>query len=325
MFNWFRSKTNLASQLQHDGSFGYVGKAPWQPDFVKLNLNSREAIGMDHWFREGIARASRRDDWQQGQCLFFMAGSQDEANVIGVSLPSLDSHQRHYPFIGFVLCNSQHYQLHPAALLLQQGRSLSSLHQLTQSLSRAGSAPVMEPFADGLRDIALSLRAPTDLARQFDGFRHLPMSQLWRDIDMHGAARSQFVHNSCQLFRQLSLRGDQCSHLGFRFPMPSMAQEGIYVGAFWLHLIAMRLADRHWRPWFFYQWGDTVLSPSLTVFVRPPAASNFAAIWSSVATNHQVVDIAQLVANGELDPNACQLAELEHMSWFDAIRRWCKC
>ena len=325
MFNWLKSKQPTASRPESVAGFGYVGKTPQQADFVKYNLNTREAIGMDHWFREGIARSPRMGYGQQGQGLFFMAGNQDEANVIGVTLPSQDSHQRHYPFIGFVLCNNNYYQQHPAVLLLHQGDLLMSMHQLTGILKQASGPLAMERVAGGLQDIARSLGAPTDLVQEFDRFRQWPMSLLWEAVELHGADRSRFISGSCQLFRQLTERGSQRCHLGIRFPMSALTGGSMIIAAFWLHLMAMRLADRHWRPWFFYQWGDSRAVPSLTVFLRPPAASTLAALWQPGPDNHQVVDIAQLHVQGELAPSASQLAELEHMSMYDAMRRWCKC
>lgn len=327
MFTWFKSKKNLAALQAQMSNHGYVGKTRWQPDFVKLNVTTREAIALDHWIREGFAAASRQGAWlePQGHCIFFMAGSDEEAHVVGMIQPSLDSHQRSYPFTSFLLAKPSNFKQHPACLLLRHGQIFSLLNQLTIELCRAKDKGAMNGLSRGLNDLALSLQPPGDLGQLFDRFRRLPMSFLWQGISLQEGARARLIQCSCNLFSQLSERGNLREHTGIRFPMPGMADEAIWVAAFWLHLMAMRVADGHWRPWFFYHWGNERQAPGLIVFMRPAAASVFSALWGAVPDRSQVMDIEQLSLTTKPGDGARQLADLDNMSMYDALRRWCKC
>ncbi|WP_312000561.1 TagF domain-containing protein [Pseudoalteromonas sp. bablab_jr011] len=57
MFNLFTKKKQ--PMLVQQFAFGYMGKTPVRPDFVKLNISSRESVSFDHWLQEGFANINR--------------------------------------------------------------------------------------------------------------------------------------------------------------------------------------------------------------------------------------------------------------------------
>lgn len=332
MFGLFQKKKQPATGKLAELGHGYVGKTQLRPDFLKLNVCSRESISLDHWVQDGFTMSVRghggekAHEFEAATSLFFMAGNQDELSLLGVIQPSLDSCQRYYPFVSFIHCTQAVYKKHPACLFLGAQPVMDRLFDITAELFHANRLEQMAEEAQELRQVTKGVNIPLDLHQQINKFRQVPMSWLWQGIELATTpTRAAFIHQSSQILSAMASRGCRKNHLGVRFPLSSVKGEWALMAAFWLHLMTMRVADPHWRPWLFCHQSTDGQPASMTVFTRPVAASSFEGIWSPRLTTPGIIDIDLFAPRGAPSDAASQLASLDNMSMYDALRRWCKC
>ena len=84
------------------------------------------------------------------------------------------------------------------------------------------------------------------------------------------------------------------------------------------------VADHNWQPWFFYQLGCEDHAPSLTVFCRPVSASYFSSIWLNEDKSTQIIDLTNLPLSKVPSDYSINFADMDNVSVYDALRRWCK-
>ncbi|MDA8939763.1 type VI secretion system-associated protein TagF, partial [Pseudoalteromonas marina] len=89
-------------------------------------------------------------------------------------------------------------------------------------------------------------------------------------------------------------------------------------------LVASMVADHNWQPWFFYQLGDENQSPSLTIFCRPIPASYFNSVWECDKKSNDIIDLCNLKVEKQPSSQTLNFADMDNVSVYDALRRWCK-
>ncbi|WP_199608575.1 type VI secretion system-associated protein TagF [Flocculibacter collagenilyticus] len=331
MFSLFKNKKQSQPAIVRRDEHGYVGKTRLRPDFLKKNINSRESVALDHWIQEGFANANRQikiasNPASNGETsLFYMAGGESESSLVGVIKPSLDSSGRYYPFVSFVHCGQDVIKLHPSMLFMNNTQSIESLIGVTSSLHEADSTEKMDAVADHLKPIVEQFKQSPNINEQVNRFRQIPMSVLWQAIGYDDVNdRAQLIHESSAILQSMANRGCLRSQFGLRFPMPHFTHENAILGAFWLHLVTMIVADHNWRPWFFYHFNEQSQQTSMTIFARPVPASCFESIWHINTSTKSVVDLTSLTLNTECSEKAMSLAKMDNVSMYDALRRWCK-
>ncbi len=330
MFSIFKRKdNNQAKQQKYD--FGYLGKTKLRPDFIKLNINFRESVALDHWIQEGFAHVSREQVNQNlattsyADCLFFMSGTKEDSALLGLIQPSEDSSGRKYPFSSFVNCQQTAYKSHPSCLFLNATQAIEHLLGTTKQIFASGSVLEMESQASQLTQVANALKDEFHPHILIDEMRKIPMAEFWQAIGLADiSARASLIEESSLLLQSMANRGCLRSQFGLKLPMPEFSHQGAIIGAFWLHLITMMVADHNWQPWFFYHLGDQHNQPSITVFTRPVPASYFSAIWSPEIKTSGVIDLQKLKSTKAASAQSVELAGLDNMSMYDALRRWCK-
>ncbi|GAA0820332.1 hypothetical protein GCM10009111_25590 [Colwellia asteriadis] len=332
MFSLFKRNKVSAPAVLRKNEYGYLGKTAFKPDFLKFQVNSRESIALDHWIKEGFSYASRNSLQQKGTDtsfgltnLFFMAGNESEANLVGVIKPSIDSSGRHYPFVSFVNSGQELYRLHPAALFLHESNDFNHLYQLVDEVFSATSDEAMQKQASKLDHIVYALKQPARINQLLDKFRHIPMETLWNAVGIADVdVRALLIHESSLTLNSIANRGCLRSQQGLRFPMPCLGDSFELVAAFWLHLVTVVVADHNWRPWVFYQIGSCGSAASLTIFTTPMPPSYFDSIWSASSINNNIIDLQALNATEPLSEASLSLAKMNNVSMYDALRRWCK-
>ncbi|SFC95656.1 type VI secretion system-associated protein TagF [Pseudoalteromonas denitrificans] len=330
MFGLFKRKEENQIK-QHKFDFGFLGKTKLRPDFIKLNVNFREAVALDHWVQEGFAHVSRdqlslnKSQINLSASLFFMSGNEDDSALLGVIQPSEDSSGRKYPFSSFVTCGQTVYKAHPACLFLSASQAIEHFLATTYQVFSGVNVKEMEQNATALNQVATALKVPVEPHFLIESFRKIPMSEFWQAIGLSDIqARASLIEESSLLLKSMANRGCLRTQFGLKLPMPFFSHEGVVIGAFWLHLITMIVADHNWQPWFFYNLGDEQSAPSITIFTRPVPASYFSSIWLSNSKISGVIDLQNLIATKTASEQSVALAELDNMSMFDALRKWCK-
>jgi len=332
MFSLFKRNKAVIPEVLRKHEYGYLGKTELRPDFIKFQVNSRESIALDHWVKEGFSYASRSSLSSENQHstfgvtnLFFMAGNETEANLIGVITPSLDSSGRHYPFVSFVNTGQELYRMHPSALFLNDANDFNHLHQIVGEVFSASSDDEMEQQASKLEQVIYALKQPTNINQLLERFRHIPMETLWNSVGIESIeARALLIHESSLILQSIANRGCLRSQQGLRFPMPNLVDGFELIAAFWLHLVTVVVADHNWRPWIFYQIGRTGKPASLTIFTTPVPPSYFDCIWSESSAQNSIIDLNSLKSTQALPESSLSLAKMNNVSMYDALRRWCK-
>ncbi|MBU2894376.1 type VI secretion system-associated protein TagF [Colwellia sp. D2M02] len=332
MFGLFKRHKEVTPEVLRKNTYGYLGKTALKPDFIKFQVNSRESIALDHWIKEGFAYASRNSLQGNPQNntfgltnLFFMAGNDTEASLIGVITPSLDSSGRHYPFVSFINTGQELYRTHPAALFLNDSNDFNHLHQIVGEVFASSSDEEMQKQSSQLEHIVYGLKQPAVINQLLEKFRHIPMEALWTSVGIDDLeSRAVLIHESSLILKSIANRGCLRSQQGLRFPMPKLGDGFEVIAAFWLHLVTAVVADHNWRPWVFYQVGRDDKSASLTIFTTPMAPSYFDSIWSDASANNAIIELNALKATQSLSEASLSLAKMNNVSMYDALRRWCK-
>ncbi|MCJ8320805.1 MAG: type VI secretion system-associated protein TagF [Colwellia sp.] len=332
MFGLFKRNKEATPEVLRKNEYGYLGKTQLKPDFIKYQVDSRESIALDHWIKEGFAYALRNPIQNKVQHsdfgltnLFFMAGNETEASLVGVITPSVDSSGRHYPFVSFVNSGQELYRIHPAALFLNESNDFSHLHQVVNEVFAASSDDEMQKQSSKLEHIVYALKQPAHINQLLEKFRHIPMETLWSAIGITDIEeRALLIHESSLILKSIANRGCLRSQKGLSFPMPNLKDGFEIIAAFWLHLVTAIVADHNWRPWLFYQIGDKDRAANLTIFATPMPPSYFESIWSETTSTTAVVKLNMLKATQPLSASSLSLAKMNNVSMYDALRRWCK-
>ncbi len=331
MFGLFKRSKAVVPEVLRKNEYGYLGKTELRPDFIKFQVDSRESVALDRWVKEGFAYASR-NSLQNRKAesvfgltnLFFMAGNETEANLVGVITPSVDSSGRHYPFVSFVNAGQELYSTNPTALFLNEDINLKYLNKTVVEVFSAPSGNEMEKQVSKLKHIAHALKQPANLNQLVDKFRHVPMETLWSAVGITNIeARAILIQESAVILKSIANRGCLRSQQGLRFPMPALGEGCEIIAAFWLHLVTMVVAEHNWRPWLFYQIGSSESAASLTLFTTPMPPSYFDSIWSEVPIHNSTIEFNALKATEPLSESALSLAKMDNVSMHDALRRWC--
>ena len=329
MFNLFTKKKTPTLVKQH--SFGFMGKTPIRPDFVKLNISSRESVGFDHWLQEGFAHLNRgrkttdTSHLNGTKSLFFISGNADDGGLLGVLQPSKDSSGRFYPFSSFVHSGLDTYKRHPAFLFLFASQVIEHLLGVNENIKQAASINEMEQKAQDYNRVADALKQQPNLTLELDKLRTIPMSVFWQHLGLNDIAkRAILIEELSAVLKSIANRGCLRSQFGIRLPMPRFSHESALVAGFWLHLVASMVADHNWQPWFFYQLGDDNQAPSLTIFCRPIPASYFNSVWEYDKKTNDIVDLCNLKVEKQPSSQTLNFADMDNVSVYDALRRWCK-
>ncbi len=178
-------------------AFGYMGKTPVRPDFVKLNISSRESVSFDHWLQEGFANINRgviggKTTALNGVAsLFFVSGNSDDSSLLGVLQPSADSSGRFYPFSSFIYSGLETYKRHPAFLFLFASHVIEHLLGVNDRIVQANSIDAMAEQANSYSKVADALKHQPNLNLELDKLRSIPMSVVWQNLginDIHQRA-----------------------------------------------------------------------------------------------------------------------------------------
>lgn len=331
MFSLFKKNKENKPDIARKDTFGYLGKTQLRPDFIKYQVTTRESIALDHWVKEGFSHASRQSSPKQVNQsfgltnLFFMAGNESEASLLGVITPSIDSSGRHYPFASFVHTGQAAYRMHPSALFLSESNDFVHLCERVNAIFMSQGEQEMVAEAAKLSPIVHVLKTPANINQLLEKFRNIPMSTLWQATGLDTQEeRAKLIQESSLLMQSIANRGCLRTQVGLRFPMPNLTQGFELIAAFWLHLVTVIVADHNWRPWIFYQTGSCGKPASLTIFTTPVPASYFDCIWSAEDNQNIVVDFSLVAQSQPLDTAVLELAKMNNVSMYDALRRWCK-
>ena len=329
MFGLF-SKKKAPTLVKRHG-YGFMGKTPVRPDFVKLNISSRESVAFDHWLQEGFAHLNRGRKLSETshlngtKSLFFISGNADDGGLLGILQPSKDSSGRFYPFSSFVHSGLETYKKHPAFLFIFASQVIEHLLGVNESIKNADNINDMQKHAQSYNKVADALKQQPNLTQELDKLRTIPMSVFWDHLRINDIAkRAILIEELSAVLKSIANRGCLRSQFGIRLPMPSFNHESALVAGFWLHLIASVVADHNWQPWFFYQLGDENNQPSLTVFCRPIPASYFNSVWEASSKTKDIIDLCDLKVDKQPSTQTLNFADMDNVSVYDALRRWCK-
>ncbi|MCO7251101.1 type VI secretion system-associated protein TagF [Pseudoalteromonas sp. Ps84H-4] len=329
MFGLFNRKKQPLLVKQF--AYGYMGKTPVRPDFVKLNISSRESVAFDHWLQEGFAHLNRGTKDGKAAALdgvaslFFVSGNSDDGSLLGVLQPSEDSSGRFYPFSSFIHSGLDTYKRHPAFLFLYASHVIEHLLGVNNRIVNANSIEEMAEQAKAYNKVADALKHLPNLNQELDKLRTMPMSLIWQHLgisELHN--RAILIEELSAVLKSVANRGCLRTQFGIRLPMPAFSHESALVAGFWLHLIASVVADHNWQPWFFYQLGTNKYKPSLTVFCRPVPASYFGSVWLTANKSADIIDLTSLSLEKAPSDYSLNFADMDNMSIYDALRRWCK-
>jgi len=328
----FSSKSELEPrQGVRERYTGCFGKIPAYPEFIRENLSSREAMGLDTWVQEGVSLMTRSlgPDWKEAflaapALRFVLVGNRETHTVAGVIAPSQDKGGRAYPFGVFAALDEPAFGdmqalavvgysdfIEVADTVVAAAREAGSVREVVTAVGRSGEA--IPPFEK---------RAL--LAREMEIMSAMSMKNFWVDL-LPGAdedARAVFVKTVATTFNTVSRRGPSRVNWGVRLPLPSKGDAMPYV-MFWLQLAEALIGGRGWRAQCFWHEGQGGLPPRLSIFFKPVPASYFVSMFDMGRSDGAVLDVIDEMQTNEQDiSRLLPFVRSEEMSLVDALNNW---
>ncbi|MCF2827839.1 MULTISPECIES: type VI secretion system-associated protein TagF [unclassified Pseudoalteromonas] len=329
MFGFFNNKK--VAKVPTTQPFGFMGKNPIQADFIKFNVDSREAITLERWLQEGYADMSRQalikdvSSQKEQSTLFFIASGQDENCLLGTLQPSEDKSGRQYPFCSFVLSSNADYKQNPAFLFSECGSAFKSLSLSHELIRNCSSVEQMRHSAQELKQVSELVSQPIDFDKAMSSLRASPIQRVWDALELEDLdQRAQLISQVMSALKMIKTQGCLRCQFGLKLPMPQVGEDTQLLGAFWLHLITNMVADHHWQPWCFYNYGQLSQKASLVVYCRPMPASYFASVWLEHNSLSTTINLTGTLPQHPVTPHMYELAKASNMSVFDALRSWSK-
>lgn len=101
-------------------ALGGLGKLPSQPEFIRVNANSREPSAFDQWIQEGLyfMRREYGAEWEKRydhllHHRFVYRADNCGQTMVGVMRAATDSHERRFPFATYYLVPTQQLDAQP--------------------------------------------------------------------------------------------------------------------------------------------------------------------------------------------------------------------
>lgn len=222
----------------------YFGKLPSRGDFVRTPENHQLMLLLDRWAGQGLELLAREPAWKQlydqaAPLHFAFVGSRSKLAIGGHFLPSRDSSERRFPFLGA----TRFEVTQPLAFI---ARSPLALSRLWLSLARLGQQAVAAgDAAEPLRTIAETRVAISPDPQVYDAAFHdfIDLQDIGSLQDLlrqsgHPQLRLRWLLPALGLLLQPVVAGGARIDKGLALPLPRDALYRPLVAAFWLDLIA---------------------------------------------------------------------------------------
>jgi len=299
MLGLFGKTARPAAPQQASGGASCFGKLPLHGDFIRHNLQLREARALEQWLQEGVGWLARKypAGWPEPCrnfpcCHFLQSGGEQERTLIGVLAPGRDRSGRHYPVVLFT---------HSAERLFHEMRALPPL--VYRDFLAAADAVCRhdwqdEPLAqllqrvDGLETALPPLQRRPLLAQQIELLQAVPMADFWEGIapELDADERERLFQTLFNALRTVARRSAAHTPWGLRLPIPSAGDQSPAV-IFWLQLVESILEDRTWRAHCFWSREPQQPYSDLTLFFRPLPASFLPALLNAETDVNTTFDL----------------------------------
>lgn len=134
---------------------GGLGKLPTQPEFIRVNANSREPSSFDQWVQEGLYFMRRefgttweaRYDRQLHHRFVYRADNCGQT-MIGVIRAAMDIHDRRFPFAAYYLAPTQMLDNAPILVSNLMDALFDPLEALIETLAETEQLPAIKKRLD---------------------------------------------------------------------------------------------------------------------------------------------------------------------------------
>lgn len=225
--------------------YGYYGKLPVSPEFLRLYASGQELRWLDEWLQRGMlyAKAQEGAAWQErmahaGPYSFFYVPRREGRVVSGVLIASQDQAGRAFPFMSFVLFDRHGFADSPWLIPVATGRFLRDTTTAIRTL-RAGldwegfSREVQQQWAPTPRALPAK--------QAFTRFTQITtVGQWWWGAQALANETNHAVIG--RLFAQVVTARHQAAH-NLRFAICSDGSASHLDLSFWLYLCLQNRAD----------------------------------------------------------------------------------
>lgn len=225
--------------------YGYYGKLPVSPEFLRLYASGPELRGLDEWLQRGMlyAKAQEGAAWQErlahaGPYSFFYVPRREGRVVSGVLIASQDQAGRAFPFMSFVIFDRHGFADSPWLIPVATSRFLRDTTTAIRTL-RAGLD--WEAFSQDVQERWASTPRAGQAKQAFARFTQVTtVGQWWFGAPVLANETNQAVIG--RLFAQVVTARHQAAH-NLRFAICSDGSASHLDLSFWLQLCFQNRSD----------------------------------------------------------------------------------
>ena len=267
-------------------SFGYFGKLPGFPDFIKYNAGRSEVSVFDKWLQEGIyySKQKLRTDWNSfyrnskaQHFIFPFTGS--ENFIAGILFPSRDKSGRDFPFMLFAYLNKiilNHYPFYILPLILQE-----MFEHLEQLYLESNSLESLNPLDEKINQFKSELNSE-QIMREYENYLSNTLHEnFWeRTLGDFNDERKFFIINNLHTVKS--------SAAGLKYNFISDENNKTLDFCFFLHLISK--CKTKFLPAVFWSFEENSRT-SVNIFSNKLIPLNYLDIIYNKETSERVMEL----------------------------------
>lgn len=218
--------------------YGYYGKLPVSPEFLRLHASGPELRWLDEWLQQGILYAKAQEGlvWPEriahaSPCGFFYVPRHEGRVVCGVMIASQDRAGRSFPFLRYGLFEREGFAAAPWLIPVAMGQFV---HDTTLAVRKLHEGRDWEAFRRTADDGTTEEPSLARAQDTFDSFKGMTKVRQWCFGEVTGVGEAQQLVADHLFTRVVEARrqGKQ----GLQFPIGLDGSGNNLDLAFWLEL-----------------------------------------------------------------------------------------
>ncbi|MBU1698546.1 MAG: type VI secretion system-associated protein TagF [Candidatus Eisenbacteria bacterium] len=260
---------------------GCYGKLPVAADFISSQADHPAAAGFVRWLDEAISLARTRlnDDWlEHFQKMpphgFIYRSNGSSSYLAGALFPSRDQSGRAFPFATFFRSGGSAATLNAAAIPRHLGEFVKAA-----SAIRDGDPSDINDLHRVLNDLGGTIPPMDQMGRgnDWDPLDGWTVGKLAQSLGFGGGIKivRRVSRNLLDIAPRFQTRPDRTPALGFRFPMPSEAENVLPALTFWLESSRVILGSALPLPIIFWTLAADRSQAHLDLYYMTPPPARF--------------------------------------------------
>ncbi len=227
--------------------YGYYGKLPISPEFLRLHASGPEIRWLDEWLQRGTLYAKSQEGvrWEARiaeagiYCFFYMPAYEGRV-VSGALIASHDKAGRAFPFLSFALVDRDLFETSPWLIPVATARFLS---ETSVAIRKLRADLDWDAFRREVEQRQVESPDPGQAREELNQFVQSTTIGAWWE----GVEAASDVSKQLAMVETLKQAAGDSSRRGVRFPLLSRGSSKNMDLSFWL-LLCLQSMEGSWHP-----------------------------------------------------------------------------